>query len=377
MRVKKLMMTICIVGGFLGFFAKNTAAEGINYSVKAIIPENQIDASKSYFDLKMTQGQEQDLSMTLKNTSKESITVNVTPTTATTNQNGVIDYSVRDAKKDSSLVHPFTSLVDKEQKVTLEADESKDVTFKLTMPKESFDGIILGGFSIAEDTTADKNEKSSEGVQIKNEYSFVIGVSLTETEATVVPELVLNDVNPTLLNYRTAVTLNLQNTKATIINDLKVDASISKKGSSEVLHKETKEGLSMAPNSNFEYPISWSNEALKAGDYEVSVKASVGEKNWAFKKAFTISADESKKLNEEAVEVKQEANYFWWIVSFIVVGIVGLIAIVLYVLYKKKKEKERKQAEARLKAKRKRMKKKKMENERKIVEPQKRSKKRS
>lgn len=359
MRVNKLIMTICIVGGFLGFFAKNSAAEGINYSVKATIPENQIDASKSYFDLKMMPDQEQNLAMTLKNTSKESITVNVTPTTATTNQNGVIDYSVRDAKDDSSLAYPFTSLVDKEQKVTLKANESKEVIFKLHMPKDSFDGTILGGFSIAEDTTSDKNEKSSEGVQIKNEYSFIIGVSLKETEATIVPELVLNDVKPTLLNYRTAVTLNLQNTKATIVNGLKVDASISKKGSSEVLYKETKEGLSMAPNSNFDYPISWANQALKAGEYEVSVKASAGEKNWTFKKAFTISADESKKLNDEAVEVKQETDYFWLIIGVLVGVIFLIIAIVVFFMYKKQKERKRKEEAAKLKAKRKKRKKKK------------------
>lgn len=41
------------------------------YSIKANIPENQIDKSKTYFDLKRIPGQKQDVSMTVSNSSKK------------------------------------------------------------------------------------------------------------------------------------------------------------------------------------------------------------------------------------------------------------------------------------------------------------------
>ncbi|MEG0544191.1 MAG: DUF916 and DUF3324 domain-containing protein [Carnobacterium sp.] len=355
MNVNKLLIKIGLVGTFFIILSGSAYAEGINYSVKANIPENQIDKSKSYFDLSIVPGQKQTLSLTVKNTSKIPITVNIIPTNATTNQNGVIDYSIIKKKEDSSLLHPFTTLIDEGKQVKLEAEESKEIIFNITMPEETFDGIILGGFSITEDTSTKKDGESNEGVQIKNEYSFVIGVSLKETEQKVIPELKLNEVRPTLINYRTAVILNLQNVMPVITNGLKVEAEISKKGSSEILYKETKEDLSMAPNSNFDFPISLSNEALKAGEYEASVKASAGEENWTFKKTFRISADESKKLNDEAVEIKKGKNNH---LIMILVGfslIVLFLFLVIIILYKK--ERKRKEEHTRLMAMRRKRKK--------------------
>ncbi|ALS36941.1 hypothetical protein ATZ35_07140 [Enterococcus rotai] len=46
-------------------------ADTMAYSIKANIPENQIDKSKTYFDLKRTPGQKQDVSMTVSNSSKK------------------------------------------------------------------------------------------------------------------------------------------------------------------------------------------------------------------------------------------------------------------------------------------------------------------
>lgn len=97
------------------------------------------------------------------------------------------------------------------------------------MPKESFDGIILGGFYVQEINKEDKKKENNK-VQIKNEFSYVIGVKLTGTDEVVKPKLKLNEVQAGLMNYRTVVTANLQNTEAVIINNLDVNARITKEG---------------------------------------------------------------------------------------------------------------------------------------------------
>ncbi|MBO0446167.1 DUF916 and DUF3324 domain-containing protein [Enterococcus ureilyticus] len=309
------------------------------YSVKANIPENQIDKSKTYFDLKMTPGQKQDVSLTISNSSKEKATIIITPNIALTNQNGVIDYNQEKAKQDSSLKVPITDIISDKQKVTLEPQETKDVVFTLQMPEVAFDGTILGGFYITKEST-DKEEKDSESVQIKNRYSYVIGIQLRENEQTVKPVLQLNDVKPTLQNYRTAISANLQNTQATIINNLEVEAKISKKGSTEVLYETTKKDMSMAPNSNFYFPITMNNQPLKAGDYTLRLTAKDQTENWKFEQDFNISAEDTKKLNKEAVDLEEEPTD--WLKIGLIIGaiIIVLLGLLFFFIHRSKKKKQ-------------------------------------
>ncbi|PLS32305.1 cell wall protein, partial [Carnobacterium maltaromaticum] len=199
-----------------------------------------------------------------------------------------------------------------------------------------------------------------------------IGLQIRENTNEVKPVMELNDIKPVLLNYRTAVTANLQNTEATIMKDLTVDAKVMKKGSSNVLHETKKEGLSMAPNSNFDFPINWDNQSLDPGTYMLQLVAQSGENKWEFEKEFAISVKDSTNLNKEAVELeKTEPN--WMLIISTVAGVVFfLILIIGFFIYRhqKKKSAERR---ARLLKQRKRKKKQELNKKRTAQEQTKRS----
>lgn len=330
------------------------AEESMAYSVKANIPENQINKTLTYFDLKMEPGQEQEISLTVSNSSDKEASISISPNIAMTNQNGVIDYSQFKPKLDSTLEIPLNSIISGKQDVTLAPNETKQIPFTIKMPEKAFEGIILGGFYISKETI-NNSSKEEKDVQIKNNYSYVIGIQLRESLNEVTPELKLNKIKPALLNYRTAVTANLQNTEATLIKGLNVHAKIWKKGSSKILHEIKKTDLSMAPNSNFDFPISWDNQILEAGSYTLKLEASSGEHKWNFEEDFMISAKESRSLNKEAVELeKKDPDWFMIIVIVALITLIGIILISFFIYkYKKKKEAER---QARLKKQRKRKK---------------------
>lgn len=330
------------------------AEESMAYSVKANIPENQINKTLTYFDLKMEPGQEQEISLTVSNSSDKEASISISPNIAMTNQNGVIDYSQFKPKLDSTLEIPLNSIISGKQDVTLAPNETKQIPFTIKMPEKAFEGIILGGFYISKETI-NNSSKEEKDVQIKNNYSYVIGIQLRESLNEVIPELKLNKIKPALLNYRTAVTANLQNTEATLIKGLNVHAKIWKKGSSKILHEIKKTDLSMAPNSNFDFPISWDNQILEAGSYTLKLEASSGEHKWNFEEDFMISAKESRSLNKEAVELeKKDPDWFMIIVIVALITLIGIILISFFIYkYKKKKEAER---QARLKKQRKRKK---------------------
>ncbi len=132
------------------------------------------------------------------------------------------------------------------------------------MPAKKFHCTLLGGFNIVrEGQPTVKKQKNR--VTLRNQFAYVIGLKVTESDAIIAPNLKLNHIKAGLVNYRTAITANLQNTKAVMIRGLKVDAVVTKLGSDQVLHRTVKSDIAMAPNSNFEYAINWDNEALKPG----------------------------------------------------------------------------------------------------------------
>ncbi|WP_317912681.1 DUF916 and DUF3324 domain-containing protein [Carnobacterium maltaromaticum] len=315
------------------------ATETMAYSVKANIPENQINKTLTYFDLKMEPNQRQEITLTVSNSSDEKATILISPNVAKTNQNGVIDYSQVADKIDSSLKNPLTSLISKEQEVSLEPKERKEVLFTLQMPEKEFDGVILGGFYISKKEDESNIKDKEKNAQIKNKYSYVIGLQIRENTNEVKPVMELNGIRPALINYRTAITANIQNTEATIIKELNVDAKVMKKGTTKVLHETSKKNLSMAPNSNFDFPINWDNQSLDTGTYILQLTAQSGQEKWEFEKEFIISAKNSTDLNKEAVELeKTEPN--WILIISVVVGIsIFLILVIGFFIYRHQKKK--------------------------------------
>ncbi|MDV2575667.1 DUF916 domain-containing protein [Lactiplantibacillus plantarum] len=100
-------------------------ADDLNYTVQADLPDNQINQKVSYFDLKVTPGQTQNLTLTIKNSDSKEHRYTVSPNLAVTNNNGIIDYSQAKAKADDSLKFNIKTALSKSQVVTVPAKSSK------------------------------------------------------------------------------------------------------------------------------------------------------------------------------------------------------------------------------------------------------------
>lgn len=329
--MRKIIYSLCIIC-FIEILPSDGAyAADMAYSVKANLPENQRNNEHTYFDLFMKPKQKQTISITFENHSENPIELEVNYESAQTNDNGVIDYKGTKEKKDSSLAYDLKELITGDQTVKLNSKEKKEVPYTITMPERKFEGILLGGFHIHK---KDKEASTNQKVQIKNDYSYVIGLQLTETEQKVTPELKLNTVEPGLDNYRTTLFANLQNITATMITDMTVTAEVYKENGAEVLHKTVKNNQSMAPNSNYDFPISWDNQAFQPGKYRLKLNAvdKVGHK-WLFNKDFEIE-DNVKKYNEEAVNIKDQTNKNDYVIYVLALVLIFTVGIIIYLLCK-------------------------------------------
>lgn len=336
LKLQKYLLILSAILMTLSFIPLSVRAteSDVGFSVRATIPNNQIDRMKSYFDLKMKPGQKQVIKIQVFNSSSKEETIEVDVTFATTNRNGLIDYSETDRKKiDESLKIPLTELAKIDNtEIVIPAGKSKIVPITITMPKKKYDGVILGAAHFKK-KLKDTNEKSSKGgVEIKNQYAYVVGIKLCETTNEVLPDLHLKYIKPTLINYRTAVVANIQNSEAVIVENMSVNAEIYKKGSTKLLYSTNKIDLNMAPNSNFDYPIDLKNDPLKSGTYRLKMKAIIGTQVWDWDEFFVIGK-EAKNLNEKALELNK--SYLWWFVGG---GILLLVGLLFFIAKKRKKK---------------------------------------
>lgn len=333
-KISVYFVSLVILFGIV--FPINVEAAEMNFSVQAVIPENQVDKGKTYFDLKMNPDQTQDLAIRMKNDTSKDVTVEIGINSATTNDNGIADYSGKVEKKDSTLTYDLNDLIEIDKEMTIPAKGDITVTAHLKMPAAAFDGVLLGGFTFIEKET-DENKEVQEGAQIVNKYAYTIGIQLQETDKVIEPELVLNDVFPGQVNFRNVAQANIQNSAAAIIKNLTIDGKIFKKDGKEALYEAKRTDLRMAPNSNFNYGISLDNEEFKPGTYVFKGVATAGEKEWTFEKEFTIESEIAKELNHTAVELDKDYSLYIYLGIGLIVLL--LIVVILYLLKKIKANK--------------------------------------
>lgn len=332
-------------------------ASQLNFSVNPVIPDNQQDKESSYFDLKLEPDQEQDLTVTLKNSTNKSVLVDTSINRATTNLNGVVEYGKIDVKKDSSLLYNIEDLVKvTEPEIEIPPNGEKNLILKVKAPAVNFDGIIAGGLTFKEkNNESGEEEKNNGGLAIKNEYAYVVGFVLHGENENIQPNLELKKVKEGQVNVRNVINATFQNPNPMYLNNLTIDAKISKENSTDVLYSSKQSDMQMAPNSNFAFPIPLKGESLKSGTYILTVEASSSNDKWKFSKKFTITKENAKKLNTKDVSIEKD-NSWMFIVLFGVLFVFILVLLYL-VLHHRKKERLRRERIAKSRKRKQKMKK--------------------
>lgn len=311
------------------------AEETLSFYVTPEFPESQVEGSTSYFDLNLGAGKTETLALKLQNASSEPIQVQVTPHTAYTNVHGVVEYGKDAQEPDNSLLFSLDELIDPSGVIELVGNETKTITVPLHMPEDPFEGFLAGGLRITEvKEEQEETTSNEEGVAIKNEFAYVVGVVVSNSRDSVQSDLDLLAVFADQLNYRNVISATIQNFTPTFVNRMAVEATVQRVGEDEVLYEANEEMMQMAPNSNFDFPISLEGDRFQSGDYVLNLKATSGEEEWVWQQTFTIETDEARSLNRADVTIDSSLN--WWMICTFSLFVL-LVGVVLYFVIQKRK----------------------------------------
>ncbi|ALS02382.1 hypothetical protein ATZ33_13595 [Enterococcus silesiacus] len=330
MKKKSILLFLSILSIFLSLsptIAK--AEESIDFTVKPQITGSQIGDNNSYFNLRTSSEKKEELPIKITNYANKTSEYIVSVNSATTNMNGIVDYSQPSVKSIESK-QQFSDLVEKrEQTISIASGEEKVIYIALTAPKNSFDGVILGGITIAKK----QDDKDDSKKMIKNEFQYAIAVQLSENDQDITPNLQGGPVQLTQINKRNAVQMLVKNPQPKVMKQVEGTFTITKKGQKTAIVQEKRNGMSFAPNSEFSL-FTMLNDKFKSGEYTYTIKLVNAEGTWTFSEDFSIDQKEANTLNKKSVDEAPEHSS--WLYIIVIMGIVILILLLIlgYTLWK-------------------------------------------
>lgn len=294
------------------------------FSVKAVIPDNQVDTRQTYFDLRMKPGEKQTVQIVISNSRMEELTAQIRLNAASTGRNGLIVYT-EPGIRDESLKVAITDVATLgAETVTVPASGTTTVNIDIQMPEEELDGVILGGIVVTADETGN-NTQATEGIALKNTITYVIGLKITENDKEVAPDFDLTAITPSLVNYRTAMAVTLHNKVPRIAKGMQVQAQVYRSGSDTVLYDLALDNAEMAPLTKGDFVIDWGGKALQPGTYRLKMTAKYEDRLWEWDEEFTI-AGEAGELNKEAVGLEKDYRWLYLTGGLLLLVLVALLA---------------------------------------------------
>ncbi|MDE3282662.1 DUF916 and DUF3324 domain-containing protein [Lacticaseibacillus zeae] len=303
------------------------AADEAGFTVKTVLPANQRDTSQTYFDLRVSPNQEQDLEVVIQNRNTAPLTVLLAAHSAFTNDNGVVEYGKSPKPADSTLPVNLQDIVTLPAEVTIPALSQQTVKIHLKMPAKPFSGTVLGGLQFK----AKPDDKGNEKGAVTNRYVYAVGLMLSESDQPVVPDLKLRQVAADNDHGQPAIRANIQNFEAAILRNLHVNGYLYRQSGGKALYRSEKSRINMAPNSNFNFKLNLDKGPLIPGKYRLKLIAKGGGRTWNLTRTFTISKKDADKLHALSKPETPAASIPWYLI--LIGGIV--LGISLYVGFKK------------------------------------------
>lgn len=331
-----------------------TAGASGDFSVRPVLPENQVPETTSFFDMNVTSGTRQEIAVTVANTRDQPITVEMSLFAPSTSLNGSINYTAS-GRHDERMAHSFEDIAHLPggNEVTVAPNSSLEVPIIIDIPAGGFDGIILGSVHALLGIT---EEEIAEAGMIVNRFAVAIPVRLRGNDINIETNFILGETDIGTFNHRAAIIAEIHNPQPRLTMGTVVNAQVITAAGETVFTVENMQ-VDFAPYAIF--PLTMEDSAgvgVASGDYTIEVQIAHEDKVWDFTQDFHIEAAEADQVNQAAVNqphfVQEDDSALspWIIILIIAVVLLAAQAAILLIKSSKVKNKElellRKQVEA-------------------------------
>lgn len=319
--------------GFIG--GQNVQAASGGYALKPAGESNDtVNINGGNYVITGEPGQTVDLKLMVINQENSKRNFLYSVNTSYTNDNGELAYNSSNVKDPSLKIQTKNTATPQKSVFAVPGNTTATITFKITIPKQSFKGTLLGGVTVSPYKEKAKGTVSSNGTLLKNKFSYSIPIQIHQKGAesdptklairTVKPNRVVASSHPT-----PGVLANVHNSQNDFVTGMSLRAVVTKKGDKNFKIVSTSTNQSIAPTSNYNYSISWGKKALQSGNYHLKMtyKTQGGLKGYVLNKDFSITNDAAAKYNKLA---GIKPNYLWLYILLAILALAIILGLGIY-----------------------------------------------
>ncbi len=321
------------------FIPQIAQADGADFTIAPVQNQYQSGGNNSYFALKMPKKSTTTLNVTIYNTGKTASTLDVKVNSGITDFKTDLSYAT--TPKNGALSVPknlqFSQIATIPQKsVTVAPGAQTTIQVNIALPDTSFDGKILGGITVTREMRPD--EKAQTG--LKSQFAYAIPVVIRQNDQAVTPQLQANHLSIQTKANETSLAADIQNVTATILNGVTIETKLSDQ-TGHVVFTRKDANHSIAPQSNFTYLASLSNQTIANGKYtyDMTITDNANHK-WTWEKTLTVDQKQSQNINSAAKHntIKNPNNWIFDGMIAMAVMIFLLLGALGYLLFKRQKK---------------------------------------
>ena len=306
MRFKIWLLSIVL---FLGLSHRQVSyAQPVSNNGYTVMPgfgKTQRKETTNFYDLTLQPKQVDDFQLTIINQAPKPQTFKIMVNNATTNQNLIIDYTQAHFKKDVSMGLTIKDVVTLDQsEVTIPGNQSQIIRMRMVMPNQTFNGVLLGGIVVKPVL------KKPSGAGVHNVFMHTLAIRVNQNDNVVPAQLVGGSVHLNQANRHNEVTMTIRNPQPQLMSQLQGIFIITKKGATAPILRKKSQNLSIAPNSQFNVPLTLNNQ-FKPGHYTYTIILKNGNGQWRFTRNFEITKHEADTFNKTAVDNAKNMNANW------------------------------------------------------------------
>ena len=312
------------------------------------LPDNQRPETAGFFNLNVSAGQTQEITMTVENENDFDIAVEISLFTVGTNMNGIIDFT-RPGDMDTTLAHDFNDIATLgiDNRLHIPAQSSAVVPVTLNIPAGGIDGMVFGAVHFLRDAT---DQELEEADMFINRFAHVMSVRLQEGDFAIDADFILGDVRAETRYYRAAIVADIRNPLPRMVMGALANAQVYQIGHDTPIFVINDMGVDFAPNAVLPMTMmDMEGFGVHPGDYLIRVQLEHEGRHWDFVQEFTVYPQEAAVINEAAVNQWEQAppvvgaaasgQLSVWTVVAIAAGVMALIALVVLLALKQRASK--------------------------------------
>lgn len=336
MKKNKLLSVLFSV--LLVFMSVNTISASTynDFTIQAVIPENQRDKTVGYFDLNVDTNTKQTLEIEVINNGNETMEAEILFVDGSTGINATKIFNQK-SDADESMIPTVTEMVTlRENKIEVAPKSSAIVHLDVDVAGNEFDGVRMGGITVVATDMKENQKSSGNGISFDNQIAYTLALQMRMNDNLVTPNLNYKESRFETVDLQPKFISNIQNDQPMLMNNVSVKGNVKDSKTNKVVATVDRSNGGILPTTNFDVVYTLTDGEIESGMYLIDLTIENEDGSWHWEESIEVNADQIDKTNEEKVDFRTKKKSPWLL---IIMGVLLLVILwLLFISWKRRKD---------------------------------------